>query len=1055
MACPDIVVGTIGTGGTPLGVQIISGGTKVYVSNFASNSITVIDAATSGTTTINLPGTPREIAYKQNKAFVTLITSNQVVTIDTNTQTTGTTINVGTLPFGIVYESGGDRIWVANNFSNNVSVINPSTDTVIQTISVGNGPYGIDYDPVNEKIYVANESDGTVSVILTDDYSIQTTISGFTNPSGVAYNGANGYFYVSDYTANVVKWIDPATNTVLGSISVGVYPLQLGVDSVHNRIYVANNNSNTPPGTVTIIDGSTNTVCGTLTVGTGPFDAVFNPFNNYTYVSNSANSNVSLIQLLFDPTPTPTNTPTTTPTNTITPTITTTPTITPSPVPLDYQLQSCCNSDYFTFQDYPGNLTIGGVYGFPWSGGSSSCATVVPYSGVGSTYTYAGSGNPVYYASCILCTSELPCPTPTPTPTPTVTTTPSPTPLWIYYFSGCCSPSYEFEIVSNIDLFVGTGSFYYWEIPGLGFTGCTEAVASLPGPYSTHNYNSLTDTFNATYADCLDCISFNPSGACAGPTPTPTPTNTGTPTNTPTPTITPTNTETNTPTPTNTETPANTTTPTPTPTNTETSTSTPTNTATPTNTPTPTITPTNTATPTLTPSVTPTDEPFDIYSFRNCCDVTNTFRYSDVTGTLIIGQIFYISGPDYVGCAEVLPYEPTGPIYDGNGTSFTEQSTCDDTLCPVCPTVTPTPTPSITPPYILCTCVNYNFTNTNAYSVIVGYTDCFGVDSNVTIPALSTIGLCCCQDAYEAPSGVNVTLVGNCPPTTQTPNPTPTLTPTPSPTPSPDWFVCPIDEYCLLTYYPETEIYDGTYYSAGTLNERLYYTASTGGYIFYSTGSTWCLSTSLNGTCLLQGKSPCNGICPDLCDDYFSSGTCVTTTTTANVCSVFDFTAYFDCDVSTTTTTTIPCSATSVNAVFSAYTTTTTTANPCTTVGASISFSSYTTTTTTSVSPTPTPTPNYSIPVSGDVTYTLVETIFVCPGQTYKFQDCNDLTDYYVESSTIFDGVDLLNNYSYNMTINGTQGCYTFMGVSSTSPNGTVSEVDSWYGDCSTCQASL
>jgi hypothetical protein len=255
-----------------------------------------------------------------------------------------------------------------------------------------------------------------------------------------------------------------------------------------------------------------------------------------------------------------------------------------------------------------------------------------------------------------------------------------------------------------------------------------------------------------------------------------------------------------------------------------------------------------------------------------------------------------------------------------------------------------------------------------------------------------------------------------------------------------------------LTYFTETELYDGTYYSAGFLNNRTYYSGDTG-FIYY-TGTYWCLSATLGGDCVLHGPIPSYEICPDLCTDFFSSGTCVTTTSTTNPCNIFDFEAYFDCDVSTTTTTTIPCSATSINATFSAYTTTTTTANPCIGVGGSISFSSYTTTTTTN-STTTTTTINRGLPVSGDVTYTLVQTVFVCPGQTYEFQECNTNNMYYLEPSNTFVDVDLFTNYAYNMTINGTQSCYIFNGVSTISSNATVSVIDSWYGECSTCLESL
>ena len=85
---------------------------------------------------------------------------------------------------------------------------------------------------------------------------------------------------------------------------------------------------------------------------------------------------------------------------------------------------------------------------------------------------------------------------------------------------------------------------------------------------------------------------------------------------------------------------------------------------------------------------------------------------------------------------------------------------------------------------------------------------------------------------------------------------------------------------CLSnTGYPT---FDDVYFSAGTHNSELYWTGQTDGlFIYYNTGSTqWCLSTVLDGTCLLSGQSPCFNPCPDLDDVYFSSGVCPTPTPT-------------------------------------------------------------------------------------------------------------------------------------------------------------------------------
>ena len=77
--------------------------------------------------------------------------------------------------------------------------------------------------------------------------------------------------------------------------------------------------------------------------------------------------------------------------------------------------------------------------------------------------------------------------------------------------------------------------------------------------------------------------------------------------------------------------------------------------------------------------------------------------------------------------------------------------------------------------------------------------------------------------------------------------------------------------YCLSnTGYPT---FDDLYFSAGTYNSELYWTGQTNNlFIYYNTGTTqWCLSTALNGLCLLSGQSPCFNPCPDLDGVYFSS----------------------------------------------------------------------------------------------------------------------------------------------------------------------------------------
>src|SRR3972149_294179 len=82
-----------------------------------------------------------------------------------------------------------------------------------------------------------------------------------------------------------------AAPTVVSTISVGLFPEAVGVNSSTNRIYVANFSSNT----VSVIDGTTNAVVSTITVGSRPWGVGVNSSTNRISVSNYYNGTVSVL----------------------------------------------------------------------------------------------------------------------------------------------------------------------------------------------------------------------------------------------------------------------------------------------------------------------------------------------------------------------------------------------------------------------------------------------------------------------------------------------------------------------------------------------------------------------------------------------------------------------------------------------------------------------------------------------------------------------------------------------------------------------------------------
>ena len=221
--------------------------------------------------------------------------------------------------------------------------------------------------------------------------------------------------------------------------------------------------------------------------------------------------------------------------------------------------------------------------------------------------------------------------------------------------------------------------------------------------------------------------------------------------------------------------------------------------------------------------------------------------------------------------------------------------------------------------------------------------------------------------------------------------------------------------------------YDDTFVSAGTHNSETYWSGISNGYlIYYTTNGTWCLSTSLDGFCLLEGPYPCNSVCPDLCDNYVFSGTCPAPTPTPTVnCSVLDFSAIFDCEVTPTP------SVTPTISVTPTMTPTPSTSDPCGGRALDVTISGYTPTPTPTQTPTPTSTPQITRPcsISGNVVFNTVQGDIICP-MSKQFQDCYNGQMYFTTSPIPLPSGGTLTKFAiYKADINGVSKCVSFVGI--------------------------
>jgi YVTN family beta-propeller protein len=292
------VIATVPAGQGPRSVAVNPVTNKIYVPNYGSNNVTVIDGATNSTTTVTDPNANAPLAVVvnpvTNKIYVVNFGSNNVTVIDgaTNSTTTVTDPNAdGPSPMGpspLAVNPVTNQIYVLNG--GNITVIDGATNSTT-TVSDPDAPQSVAVNPVTNKIYVPNAGNNTVMVIDgATNSTITVPLPGGNDPTDVAVNPVTNQIYVTNTVGENVIVIDGATNSATPIADPNVqFPYAAAVNPVTDKIYVTNVGSNN----VTVIDGATNsTTTVTDPNARGLVAVAVNPVTNKIYVVNSGNVTV-------------------------------------------------------------------------------------------------------------------------------------------------------------------------------------------------------------------------------------------------------------------------------------------------------------------------------------------------------------------------------------------------------------------------------------------------------------------------------------------------------------------------------------------------------------------------------------------------------------------------------------------------------------------------------------------------------------------------------------------------------------------------------------------
>jgi len=303
---------------TPQGVAVDPNTGYVYVVNSTQligghNDVTVINPSTGATVAdINLGGTPtpQYVAVSADgHAYVTTVAGGLKV-IDPVTFAVHTVSIPGGSQMGVAVGNDG-QVYVVS--TGQVHVYDPSDSSVTAITGIGVTPQFVAVDPNNGMVYVTNEGSNTVSVINPVSNTVTSTISvGAGNGiEGIAVQSTgaySGYLYVAGNASGQVSVINPDTGAVVKTITgvpaaFGVAIAPTGTPNA-GAIYVTSANA---AGTVTVIDPTTNQSVGSWDATPGgivqngiPHGIAVSPLTGAIWVAASTGTNtVNATQAVF------------------------------------------------------------------------------------------------------------------------------------------------------------------------------------------------------------------------------------------------------------------------------------------------------------------------------------------------------------------------------------------------------------------------------------------------------------------------------------------------------------------------------------------------------------------------------------------------------------------------------------------------------------------------------------------------------------------------------------------------------------------------------------
>jgi YVTN family beta-propeller protein len=230
---------------------------------------------------------PRRVAIAPDgsKAVVTNVLSDNATIIDLDTYTVDTIIPIGDRVQNVAITSDSRWAVICGFNANSVLIIDLDANEIVADVATGSGAGVVSISPNDRFAYVGNIVSNSVSVVelagaaSSEIAEIPCGVIGvvwaaYGVSSDVEASSSNEYALVAVSFEDTVRVIDTLSHTIVASLPVGDFPIQLAFDSTGDYAIVTNYFDDTH--TAMHIDGASSSVVGSFTYGDGPLRLAYN-----------------------------------------------------------------------------------------------------------------------------------------------------------------------------------------------------------------------------------------------------------------------------------------------------------------------------------------------------------------------------------------------------------------------------------------------------------------------------------------------------------------------------------------------------------------------------------------------------------------------------------------------------------------------------------------------------------------------------------------------------------------------------------------------------------